>query len=236
LKEIQCRMLEWAKCGACWLLITDLTFGKSGLVIVDGKASNATYNQVRGAMRYWQLRGGNVEVLQTDSQIGPWCGEMLNYLRSVEDSPTKDVTPRSPVQKLSMEDSNWVTTGSAFPSNIGRHRRTALYEELVSRNEKPTLANAMCLLTSGRLEDVAGWGTKTAKDVREWWGANGVVREAPMFGSITLEWEGGLPFRANGDGVETVDVENGVAVTFTNYNSLVAFRDVLEATEAEDGS
>jgi len=232
LKEIQCRMMEWSKCGACWLLITGLSFGKSGLVIVDGQASKATYSQVRGAMRYWQLRGGNVEVLSTDDQIGPWCREMLGYLRAIQEDPVRNVSHKKPVQKLSMEDSNWVTTGSAFPANIGRSRRTALYEEMLSRNEEPTLANALCLLTSDRLEGVAGWGTKTASDVREWWGASGVVRETPRFGSITLEWES-LPFEISGDGVEMRKSKGGVEVTFTSYNALVAFRDVLAAATEE---
>ena len=231
LKEIQCRMLEWAKCGACWLLVTGLTFGKSGLVIVDGTASRATFSQVRGAMRHWQLRGGNVEVLQSDEQIGPWCAEMLDYLRSIEANPERKMVHKPPLQSLSMEDSNWVTTGSAFPQNIGRHRRNALHEELQARGVESTLANAMCLLTSDRLEVVAGWGTKTARDVREWWGASGVVRDTPRFGSITIFWKDGLPIEASGDGVEMKEENGGVSVTFTNYNSLVAFRDVLCVTK-----
>ena len=231
LKEIQCRMSEWAKCGGCWLLITGLTFGKSGLVIVDGQASQVTFSQVRGAMRFWQLRGGNVEVLQSDDQIDGWCKEMLGYLQTIESVPERKMVHKPPLQKLSMEDLNWVTTGSAFPQSIGRHRRTALYDELVNRNVEPNLANAMCLLTSDQLESVPGWGTKTSRDVREWWGASGVVRETPRFGAITIAWEDGLPFEVSGDGIEVEKRGKEVAVTFTNYNSLVAFRDMLTAVK-----
>ena len=231
LKEIQFRMLEWAKGGACWLLVTGISFGSGGSVIVDGMVSPVTFSQVRSAMRYWQLRGGNVEVLQSDDKIGIWCAEMLESLRAIEANPERKMVHKPPLQKLSMEDRNWVTTGSAFPQNIGRSRREALHEALVERNLEPHLANAMCMLTNNRLEAVAGWGTKTAKDVREWWGAKGVVRDTPAFGSITIFWKDGLPFEASGDGVETKEENGGVSVTFTNYNSLVAFRDVLVAVK-----
>lgn len=230
LKEIQYRMLEWSKCGACWLLVTDLSFGPNG-VLVDGQVSTATIHNVRSAMRWWQLRGGNVEVLPSDAQIASWCAEMCEFMQSAASKPVRHMVHKRPVQSLSMEEENWVTTGSAFPKNCGRSRREALYQGLVERGVDPTLGNAVYLLTSEQLETVAGWGSKTAKDTREWWGVQGVVRETPGFGSITLYWEDGLPFRIAGDGVEMVDEEKGVSVTFTNYNSLEVFRNMLVAAK-----
>jgi hypothetical protein len=231
LKEIQCRMLEWAKRGACWLLVTGLSFGSGGVVLVDGQPSKATMQQVRGAMRYWQLRGGNVEILPSDDHIGPWCSEMLDFLRAIESVPVREVVHKGPVQALSMEDKDWVTTGSAFPSNIGRQRRQALYEALVTRKVDPTLANALYMLTSEQLESVSGWGGKTASDVRKWWGVEGIVRETPAFGAITFRWENGLPFKVSGSGVEMVEKGGGAEVTFTSYNAMEVFRDMLEVAQ-----
>jgi len=233
LKSIQFRMLEWSHCGACWLLATGLGFGAGGAVVVDGAVvPNWNYTQVRAALRWWQLRGGHVEILPDDSAIPTWCSEMLDFLRQVGNVPAREVLP---AQTLAKKYEDWVSTGAAFPAGIGISRRKALRDELENRSLRPTLANAMFLLTSNQMESIPGWGKKTVRGLKDWWGVGGIVRETGNFGEITVQFPDGLPFVASGDGIETrYGADGGMIVTVRDYNALHAFSEMVAAVKERE--
>lgn len=82
LRDIRNRMLRWT--WRSWLLVTGDFDTHNGHVVVDGHETGYSPESVNGAIESWRFDGGQVDVLASDSEIGPWINATLNRLRVME--------------------------------------------------------------------------------------------------------------------------------------------------------
>lgn len=235
LKHIQQRMMEWAHPGGCWMVATGIKQVGNDIVIGKRKYKDSAQS-VRGALKWWQIRGGNVELLGSDDDLPIWVNSMLELVRRAAEEPNRGFARTNPVQRLSLEPENWVTTGRAFPTGIGRKKMEALAEWLDPTcklpSSPPSLADALYAVTSGLAQSAHGWGSKLTEKTRQWWGIGDtrVIQEGLKFDRITFTFHSSdWPIEVDGDGVKVTQLKGGkVKVEFTHLTALRAVRDVLE--------
>jgi len=176
LVRIEARMMEWARPGGCWLLITalDLSTGNA-----DGRDSAWTPEAVQGALLWWQLRGGHVAILPDDASIGAWLENMDKAMLKCESEPIRwthryhlvDWAPLQATLKRPEASEDWQTTGSAFPPLFGEAKRYAVWQSLYEDKLEPTLMNAYRRVCGGQVH-VKGIGPKLTEALIEWIGWN----------------------------------------------------------------
>jgi hypothetical protein len=82
LRDIRNRMLRWSF--RSWLLITGEFETRNNHVVVDGRETGLSPECVNGAIDSWRMDGGQVDVLESDQEIGPWVSRMVDKLRVME--------------------------------------------------------------------------------------------------------------------------------------------------------
>jgi len=235
LSEIHRRMLEWVPAERCVLLITDLEFSREGFAIAGGRPSKWTLGSIRGKFRWWNLRGGWVDILSGDDEIGAWITEMYEILARAKESPVITTMPNHPIQKMVSEPDNWVTTGQMFPRGVGRKKRESLAREIDPTcdpiESPPSMGQVLLYTTSGRMKRAQGWGPTLLERMKEYSGVKGdrVIRDVPGFSEITIRFEGDQPVKIKGDGVKVSEVDGSIYYTFTEYSALENLVMVLSA-------
>lgn len=169
LSWIQTRMLQWTRCGSCWLVATSIDIADDGTVKAGGRRTSWTYESMKGACGWWQLRGGHVEFLPDDNALGSWFNEKLEQAKIVRDEPVKYVCHNEPYQVLRFEVRNWVTTGRMFPDGVGRKKREAVMDSLIEDGLDWTAMNALFRIAGG-LVKVKGFGKVLTEECRRWCG------------------------------------------------------------------
>ena len=162
LMNIQWRMQQW---GLGWLLITgNIGRGKNDLAYMDGRRTHVSYQQMIGALDYWQLRGGGITVLQEDALTAKWIALMCDRVEKVAYEPEIEVPPlrQKTVKKERNKAKNAaVQTLMCFPGIGEKWAR-------IIADEKGTLAKSMEFLSG---EDYfRGLGPKTRENARAWLG------------------------------------------------------------------
>lgn len=246
LKHFQARMSEFcygetALLGRCWLLITSIEIAniKNKLMVVPaGKRSHGiSYAAAEGALIKWKLRGGNVDLLGSDDELGAWLNRMIKAIGDCKNEPAREYSNWEPMQKLVLEPENWTTTGSAFPPGVGRKKLESLANELGGdKRNPPPLVNVIKMLTAGRVIDAKGWGKKLQSAMFDWWGlpkdGSRYIADLPRFKSITIKFDRPLPFEiVDGDGIEQID---SVTYKFSNYEALDAVSLMLRGVQGMD--
>jgi hypothetical protein len=233
LKSIQERMLQWARPGGCWLLITGLSMHDD--VITDGHAEKTT-SSIKGALIKWNFRGGHFDWLDDDDEIAPWINEMGMQVDACASEPVREFVHVEPVQRLKREPENWVTTLRAFPEGVGRKKVEELALLLCDCddpiNEPPPLVQVLDYVRDGRLKIAHGWGKVLLERMRAHWGLDRYdVRFSQAFESVTIKFDEPLPFVMSGEGVEQIDERT---YKFKDHASMRMFRDMLGAINGKD--
>lgn len=162
LSSIQWRMQRW---GLAWLLVTgNIGCGKDGLAYVDGRRSHVSYQGLIGAFDYWQLRGGGVSVLRSDSLSGKWFQLMCERVQKVHEEPQVEIEMLKQVivpSQGSAQEKAAIQTLSTLPG-IGEKGARSITTTYGS------LSASLCALTGE--EKIKGVGVKTRGEVRKWLG------------------------------------------------------------------
>lgn len=188
LKEIQLRMMEaqrnllgYTVGSLCWLLVTRLDV-RDGYGYSNGRRSDCTAEQISGALRWWQFRGGHVQVLGSDEEIPGFCSEMMTYATRFVQEPVRVIHDEQSAQTLIGEPKNWLTTGRAFPQGIGREKREeiarAICPECKLPDHPPSLATVLAAVTD-RSQKVPGIGKTLTESTRQWVGIKQYQRFVP---------------------------------------------------------
>lgn len=82
LRDIRNRMLRWT--WRSWLLVTGEFDTKNGHVVVDGRETGTSPASAYGAIDSWRMDGGQVDVLESDDEIGKWVASTLGKLAVME--------------------------------------------------------------------------------------------------------------------------------------------------------
>jgi hypothetical protein len=150
LPAIEYRMLEWSK--RPWLVVVaDVKRDHNDIALVDGQDSGFTWNEVNGALDWWQLRGGMCHPFPIrKSDLLDWC---------------KNWEPR--LKKLQAEKIHFVTRPTnqfIFPSDGRADILSRLMSSSFSASGTKTalklleycgtLANAIAYLSDPRNEKV----------------------------------------------------------------------------------
>lgn len=92
LSSILYKMKQWSN--RPWLLIAaDVKQDKDHNAIIDGQCSDYSWNEVQGAVDWWQLRGGMINPFQIrTSDIYQWCIDWLPRLKKLEEDRIHFVT------------------------------------------------------------------------------------------------------------------------------------------------
>ena len=240
LSEIQERMRRWAHPGGCILLVVGLEFS-GGKVVAGGRSTEWTVGSVKGAFRAWRFRGGHIETLAKDQDIGPWLAEMHESVTGFFRDPTKVVMHRDAVQRLVTEPMNWVTTGSGFPPGIGRAKRESIARYLSPGCDPvrapPPFIRVQDAFTSGRVLDAAGIGEVLLRETRAYWGLRDDrrIRDVPDFRSVTITFTEPLPVELSGDGIEVSREGQEVSYRFSSYTALETLDLILSAMDWHAG-
>jgi len=242
LADIHRRMREWASPERCVLLITDLEFDRNGYAIAGGRSTGWTLESIRGKLRWWCVRGGWYDILTDDDQIGGWLTAMSEILSKCAENPSVTTAPEHPLQKLSSEPDNWVTTGSLFPRGVGRKKREALARQIDPEcdaiESPPSLGQVLLYTTSGRLKQAQGWGRTLLDRMREYCGIRGrqVIRDVLGFSEISIAFPKDLPIQVSGEGIKLTVLPDGRAqYTFSEYSALESVALVLSAMNKSPG-
>ena len=156
LASILKRMLIWSS--RPWLLvIADVKRDMLNQGIIDGQDCGYTWNEIQGAIDWWQLRGGMVNPFPIRKhEILSWCLDWLPRLRKIETEPIKIVT-RS-VNQFLAACPDGLETLTTF-DGIGIERATAMMEQC------GTLADALTFLSNPSIK-IPGISTKTIASAR----------------------------------------------------------------------
>ena len=143
------RMLVWTK--APWLLCTArFQAGSDGNAVINGRKTGLSYNAVVGLVDAWQWRGGLFTTLNDDKEICEWLRMKESWLNKPEE-PTKILVPnKRPMQILTTEDNNAISTLQTF-QGVGAVMARRLAETFDS------LALVLCFLSD---ETAHSWDTK----------------------------------------------------------------------------
>jgi len=162
LMNIQWRMQQW---GLAWLLITgNIGRGKNDLAYMDGRRTHVSYQQLIGALDYWQLRGGGITILREDALTAKWVELMCQRVEKINDEPVIEVPmlKQRTVKKVrNKKENSAVQTLMCFPG-IGEKMARTIAEE------RKTLAQSLVLLSGD--DQIKGLGPKTRQSAREWLG------------------------------------------------------------------
>jgi hypothetical protein len=178
LNNIQERMMQWARPGGCRLLITGVWPTEDGRVATKGHTFDRTFDSLLKKLAWWEVRGGHVDWLTSDSEIDEYLRNMMDMVSTIMDTPiryTSNLEPfvhRPPVQGLLHVSPDWLITGSAFPMGWGVKKRQAVYDSLVADKLEPTLNNALARVLIGKVK-IKGIGPKLRDSLREWVGSDG---------------------------------------------------------------
>lgn len=171
-----------ARQSQCVLLyIGVLTCNAQNEAVMDGRETHAAFWGVQGAISKWHDRGGVVEAISRPSLLEGWLKMKLRHLTEYKNEPVKDNWPppptiedfNNPLQVPQVVKDGRVTLATL--PGVGSARATAIWNYLQPR---PTLAEALCLLTNDNsriVQDVPGIGKKTAENIRNYLGLDEVM-------------------------------------------------------------
>lgn len=233
LDKIQARMSEWA--GNPFLLITRLKKTAAGMAGISGSRHRYRWDwaSVMGAMNAWRLRGGSVLRLEIDEEITETILALERKVTEYHAGPDKQVSHKHALQKVKRKDANWFNTLSLCPPNIGQKKMARVAQAVDIEGDEPSAVNVIAYATSNKVLQINGWGTKMLSDMRDWWGISGVTRvDRSLTHSITFLWPE-LPCIPSGEGVTVEHTDEGVRVTFTDYEQMRSFALILGAAQGQ---
>lgn len=156
------KMLEWTELP--WLVLTGAIENRNGQAFVDGWAT-LPYMAVIGALDKWQARGGYITWLSSDNDLVAWVGGRLDFLRSIQDQPTKRL-----YQQRIIEADRVRQVLAMFPG-LGPVRVDALLDKMADTGSDVTLVQALCWLTDYATDlSGTGIGEGTRRAVRQFCG------------------------------------------------------------------